>query len=64
MKKTDFDNFDYDYEDIDSELADMVKSLRFRNDPKYRRFRFANDDYQAKRKRNHRQPRQNESEFY
>ena len=57
MKKIDFDNFEYDLEDVDTDIADMVRSLSFRKRPTNNRYRFIDDERPAKRKKSHRQAR-------
>ena len=65
MKKVDFDIFDEELDDIDSDLAEMVRSLTFRNRPTYRNFRFTDEEHQhVRQKRNHRQKRHDDEIKY
>ena len=64
MKKFNFDDIGYELDDVDSELAEMVRSLTFRNRPGNKRYRFSDDERPAKRKRKHRQTRHDELDNY
>ena len=64
MKKVDSDDLYYESDDVDSELADWVRSLTFRNNPEHRRFRFIDEERPARTKRNRRQHRPDEFEIY
>lgn len=64
MKKQYFGDFDYDLDDVDSELNDMIKSLTFRNRPERKGFRVIDDELPHKRKRNHHRPRTQNIELF
>ena len=64
MNKQYFDESDYDLDDIDSDLADMIKSLTFRNRPDRKAFCFYDDDIPHRTKRNHHRPRSQDNEIF